>query len=236
MSYTKQTWSDYPSTETPVNADRLNHIEDGISNVSEVADSAMQKAKNAVPKDSTYDAMATQVTTNKNNIISLNETKVNKPQEADEGQVLTYRDDKWVAEDSQGEAIFKGTKATWNALSLAEREKYDGNQVIFTDDYNSVDYQKQIDEINDEVAKLPNFIFAESDFSFSANEMASNGINIGILTDGKITNTNLVKGVSLVTNIPDIIYYCFYNNNFVLLKTKSDSSKVNVHAKIIFIL
>lgn len=30
MAYTKQTWSDLPSTTSPLNAARLNHMEDGI--------------------------------------------------------------------------------------------------------------------------------------------------------------------------------------------------------------
>lgn len=30
MAYTKQTWSDLPNTTTPINATRLNHMEDGI--------------------------------------------------------------------------------------------------------------------------------------------------------------------------------------------------------------
>lgn len=30
MAYTKQTWTDLPSTTSPVNATRLNHIEDGV--------------------------------------------------------------------------------------------------------------------------------------------------------------------------------------------------------------
>ena len=30
MAYTKQTWENLPSTNTPITADKLNHIEDGI--------------------------------------------------------------------------------------------------------------------------------------------------------------------------------------------------------------
>ncbi len=33
MAYTKQIWHDLPQTDTPINATRLNHIEDGIENV-----------------------------------------------------------------------------------------------------------------------------------------------------------------------------------------------------------
>lgn len=35
MSYTKQTWENLPSTTTPITADRLNHMEDGIYNANE---------------------------------------------------------------------------------------------------------------------------------------------------------------------------------------------------------
>lgn len=31
MSYVKQDWKDYPDTTTPINSQRLNHIEDGIA-------------------------------------------------------------------------------------------------------------------------------------------------------------------------------------------------------------
>ena len=30
MSYTKQTWTDFPDTSSPITADRLNHMENGI--------------------------------------------------------------------------------------------------------------------------------------------------------------------------------------------------------------
>ena len=30
MAYTKQTWANLPSKTTPINADRLNHMEQGI--------------------------------------------------------------------------------------------------------------------------------------------------------------------------------------------------------------
>lgn len=34
MAYTKQTWQDLPNTTTPITAEKLNHIEDGIYDVS----------------------------------------------------------------------------------------------------------------------------------------------------------------------------------------------------------
>ena len=56
MAYTKQTWADLPSKTTPINANRLNHIEDGIYDAAAVADSAAGAIGNlgsAAYKDST---------------------------------------------------------------------------------------------------------------------------------------------------------------------------------------
>ena len=39
MAYTKQTWENLPSTNSPITADRLNHIEDGIYNAYEINNS-----------------------------------------------------------------------------------------------------------------------------------------------------------------------------------------------------
>lgn len=33
MAYIKQDWKDYPDTSTPINAERLNHMEDGIADL-----------------------------------------------------------------------------------------------------------------------------------------------------------------------------------------------------------
>ncbi len=38
MSYTKQVWEDLPSLNTPITADRLNHMEDGIKGGNDLAD------------------------------------------------------------------------------------------------------------------------------------------------------------------------------------------------------
>lgn len=37
MAYSKQTWSDLPAETTPINASRLNHMEDGIYAGNELA-------------------------------------------------------------------------------------------------------------------------------------------------------------------------------------------------------
>lgn len=39
MAYTKQTWENLPSTNSPITADRLNHMEDGIYNAYEINNS-----------------------------------------------------------------------------------------------------------------------------------------------------------------------------------------------------
>lgn len=37
MAYTKQTWQNLPNKTTPINATRLNHMEDGIYDANQVA-------------------------------------------------------------------------------------------------------------------------------------------------------------------------------------------------------
>lgn len=37
MAYTKQTWQNLPSKTTPISAQRLNHMEDGIYDANQVA-------------------------------------------------------------------------------------------------------------------------------------------------------------------------------------------------------
>jgi len=37
MAYTKQTWQNLPSKNTPINAQRLNHMEDGIYDANQLA-------------------------------------------------------------------------------------------------------------------------------------------------------------------------------------------------------
>lgn len=37
MAYSKQTWANLPSKTTPINATRLNHMEDGIYDANKVA-------------------------------------------------------------------------------------------------------------------------------------------------------------------------------------------------------
>lgn len=37
MAYTKQTWQNLPSKTTPINASRLNHMEDGIYDANKLA-------------------------------------------------------------------------------------------------------------------------------------------------------------------------------------------------------
>lgn len=48
MAYTKQTWADLPSKSTPINANRLTHMEEGIYDAAATADSAATTAASAV--------------------------------------------------------------------------------------------------------------------------------------------------------------------------------------------
>ena len=48
MAYEKQTWENLPSQTTPINADRLTHIEDGIFNAAATADTAASDASSAI--------------------------------------------------------------------------------------------------------------------------------------------------------------------------------------------
>jgi hypothetical protein len=48
MAYTKQTWTDLPSKTTPINAQRLGHIEQGIYDAAATADTAAENAASAV--------------------------------------------------------------------------------------------------------------------------------------------------------------------------------------------
>lgn len=45
MAYSKQTWSNLPSKTTPINATRLNHMENGIFEAASTADSAASAAE-----------------------------------------------------------------------------------------------------------------------------------------------------------------------------------------------
>lgn len=56
MAYEKQNWENYPSEETPISAERLTHIEDGIYEVSE------NKQDTLIPGDN--------ITIDENNVIS----------------------------------------------------------------------------------------------------------------------------------------------------------------------
>lgn len=48
MAYTKQTWTNLPSKTTPINASRLNHMEQGIYDANQLAtqSAAGQMSKN----------------------------------------------------------------------------------------------------------------------------------------------------------------------------------------------
>lgn len=50
MAYTKQTWANLPSKTTPINATRLNHMEDGIYDANQPATTSTQGQMSAADK------------------------------------------------------------------------------------------------------------------------------------------------------------------------------------------
>lgn len=50
MAYSKQTWSNLPSKTTPINADRLNHMEDGIYDANQPATTSSAGQMSAADK------------------------------------------------------------------------------------------------------------------------------------------------------------------------------------------
>lgn len=57
MAYSKQSWADGPSGGTPISAERLGHIEDGIEAAAETADAALPKTGGTVTSDLTVAGM-----------------------------------------------------------------------------------------------------------------------------------------------------------------------------------
>ena len=89
MAYIRQTWEDAQSTNTPITADRLNHMEDGIYNADTTASSIV------VPtalSDLTDDVGLTnkETTSNKTTTISNSSTNIEYPSAL---AVKTYVDD-----------------------------------------------------------------------------------------------------------------------------------------------
>ncbi len=50
MAYTKQTWQNLPSKTTPINATRLNHMEDGIESANNLVTTSQQGQMSAQDK------------------------------------------------------------------------------------------------------------------------------------------------------------------------------------------
>lgn len=50
MTYSKQTWSNLPSKTTPINATRLNHMEDGIESANNLVTTSQQGQMSAQDK------------------------------------------------------------------------------------------------------------------------------------------------------------------------------------------
>lgn len=50
MAYTKQTWQNLPNKTTPINATRLNHMEDGIESANNLVTTSQQGQMSAADK------------------------------------------------------------------------------------------------------------------------------------------------------------------------------------------
>lgn len=50
MAYSKQTWANLPSKTTPINATRLNHMEDGIESANNLVTTSTQGQMSAQDK------------------------------------------------------------------------------------------------------------------------------------------------------------------------------------------
>ena len=50
MAYTKQTWQNLPNKTTPINATRLNHMEDGIYDANQLATTSSAGQMSAADK------------------------------------------------------------------------------------------------------------------------------------------------------------------------------------------
>lgn len=70
MAYTKQTWENLPSTNTPITSDRLNHIEDGIYNAYEI--------NNSYSTSETKGYSCSYINSNIQDVYSTTETLTNK--------------------------------------------------------------------------------------------------------------------------------------------------------------
>lgn len=111
MAYTKQTWADLPSKTTPINAERLTHIEDGIFNAAQTADTAASTAGTAAAN---VGIVASKVSTLEGQMLSVQndlDNKVNKVA----GKGLSAND---YTNEDKAKVDALGTASTKNSTSV----------------------------------------------------------------------------------------------------------------------
>lgn len=111
MAYTKQTWADLPSKTTPINATRLEHIEDGIFNAAQTADTAASTAGTAAANVGIVSSKVETLTERVNGLDTAVSNKVDKVA----GKGLSTND---YDNTDKGKVDSLGTASTKNSTSV----------------------------------------------------------------------------------------------------------------------
>ena len=111
MAYTKQTWADLPSKTTPINATRLGHIEDGIYNAAQTADTAASTAGTAAANVGIVSGRVETLTGRVNGLDTAVSNKVDKVT----GKGLSTND---YDDTDKGKVDSLGTASTKNSTSV----------------------------------------------------------------------------------------------------------------------
>lgn len=111
MAYTKQTWADLPSKTTPINAERLTHIEDGIFNAAQTADTAASTAGTAAANIGIVTGRVETLTGRVNGLDTAVSNKVDKVA----GKGLSTND---YDDTDKGKVDALGTASTKNSTSV----------------------------------------------------------------------------------------------------------------------
>ena len=111
MAYTKQTWADLPSKTTPINAERLTHIEDGIFNAAQTADTAASTAGTAAANVGIVSGRVETLTERVNGLDTAVSNKVDKVA----GKGLSTND---YDNTDKGKVDSLGTASTKNSTSV----------------------------------------------------------------------------------------------------------------------
>ena len=111
MAYTKQTWADLPSKTTPINAERLTHIEDGIYSAAQTADTAASTAGTAAANVGIVSGRVETLTERVNGLDTAVSNKVDKVA----GKGLSTND---YNNTDKGKVDSLGTASTKNSTSV----------------------------------------------------------------------------------------------------------------------